>query len=114
MPVNVEQFGVYPALLKECKEVYSSGMATGKPARKQSVLDNKFQIVGLVVAVIAVVVAYFAWWQPQWKQHEADDLAHLIDNQVGVKLADPIKQIQQIQVDLGKISSKLDTFFELV
>lgn len=69
--------------------------------------------VALIVGTVAlIVIGYFAWWQPQWKQHEDTDLADLIDNRIDAKLAshhfdDLTGDVKTLKGQMGEISGYL-------
>jgi hypothetical protein len=63
--------------------------------------------------IALIVIAFLSWWQPQWKAEAEASLANTIDNRIASKLAEPLKQLQQIQIDVAKVSTKLDTFIDL-
>ena len=61
---------------------------------------------------ILVVIAYLAWWQPQWKQHADDDLRNQIDRQVDARLIDPLKKMSNQGETLSKMEGKLGEISE--
>ena len=70
--------------------------------------DHKLAAGILAVSIIGVIVAYFAWWQPQQTAHEEQDFGLRVDHRIDGKLDQPIKDIHQTQIDVAKIRCKLD------
>jgi len=66
------------------------------------------------LAVVAIAVAYLAWWQPQWKQHESQDLANQIDRQVDKKLEKPLATISDIGKDVAEMKGRVDALWGLM
>jgi len=63
----------------------------GMPARRTPAKWTRDHWLALSISigtVILIVIAYFAWLQPQWKAHADQDLAQQINNQVESKLQD--------------------------
>jgi hypothetical protein len=63
-----------------------------------------------VGTVILIVIAYLAWWQPQWKSHADEDLAQRIDNRIEEKLKahrfdDLVENVHKMQGQMTEISS---------
>jgi hypothetical protein len=63
--------------------------------------------------VILVIIAYLAWWQPQWAAHEHENFESNVNKLIEAKQEQPIKDIHQIQLDIAKISTRLDDLLQL-
>jgi uncharacterized protein HemX len=57
-----------------------------KPTIWQRFRNHSLAYVSILLAAVALVVAYLAWWQPQWKEQAHKDLAQQIDNEIEAKL----------------------------
>jgi hypothetical protein len=104
-----------PALPEDCEELYSAEMADRLPTQKERLekvegaLVTIQQALGLrpkttwrgwlrerkgviavaatfLIAIGAVIVAYLAWWQPQWRHHADSDLEQQVNNQIDTAL----------------------------
>ncbi len=69
---------------------------------------------GVVVAVISLFVAYFAWWQPQWKQRADSELSHSIDDQIDAKLKSPLAQLSDQGRILARIEGRTEAITDLL
>ncbi|MCU1339735.1 MAG: hypothetical protein JWO19_5316 [Bryobacterales bacterium] len=73
-----------------------------------------WQWVVRISAPAALVIAVVAWVQPQWSTHSAKDLETTIDGRIDTKLKSPTKTLEDLRVDVARISTRLDDFFLLV
>jgi len=116
-----------------CQDVYSPQMSDKKPTpseridalvgrmetaekalglfhkkTKLELLREHWQVTaGLALGVIAILVAYFAWLQPQWSAHATRDLGTQIDQQIDSKLTEPLKKLSGQGETLSKITGQL-------
>jgi len=75
-------------------------------------LVGKSTVVGVAIAILALLVTYFSWVQPQWKA-EADDVTnHKIDDRIEAKLQahhldDLASKVNKMEGQLNEISGYL-------
>lgn len=62
-------------------------------------------ILALAVAVFGVFVAYFAWWQPQWKAEEQNQLTQKIDEEIEGELKK--RNLDQMASDISSMKGQL-------
>ena len=97
-----------PPVEVSCEVVYSAEMAGSKPPThgeridilenalglhrkptwRESLAKNWKQLIGPTIALAALIITNFAWYQPrqvQLRQHEEKDLAQQVDNQIDAK-----------------------------
>ncbi|MGA7238897.1 MAG: hypothetical protein WBY44_24660, partial [Bryobacteraceae bacterium] len=67
---------------------------------------NWFAFIMLVVAVATLCVAYFAWWQPQWAQHDREDLSSKIDQHIDTRFKDA--KLQEMAADVAGIKAHIE------
>lgn len=111
-----------------CEVVYSAEMAGPKPPthgeriealekalgiyRKPTIKDwiakNWGLVASLTIAALALVVAYFAWWQPQWKERADKEFVRRVDDQIDAKFEKHIDPQMKTLVD--KIDSLGERF----
>jgi hypothetical protein len=119
-------------LPQEREELYFDCMATPATERIKALEDSMTKVqavlglpkktwgqrlrqnVFLVLAGLGLVIAFFAWLQPQWKQHESEDLTNQIDRQVDKKLEKPQATISDIGRDVAEMKGKVNALWGLM
>jgi hypothetical protein len=75
-------------------------------------LSSKIAVIGFPVGILALLVTFFAWKQPQWKAEAEDSLNHKIDDRIEAKLQqhhfdDLASKVSKMEGQLNEISGYL-------
>ena len=62
--------------------------------------------------VIGILIAYFAWWQPQWKAHEDADLVQQIDARAEAKLKE--HHFDDMATNVSKMEQRMTDINDLL
>lgn len=79
---------------------------TEKTTIIQWICNNKYESLSLSVAILAVGVSYFAWWQPQTAQHAENDLSDKINSQIEAKFKE--HHFDDLKTSVDHMSGKMD------
>jgi hypothetical protein len=106
-----------PPTLAQRMETVEAALGIPRKTKAEWTRDHLLALSISIGTFILILIAYFAWWQPQWKQqaadekqHAADDLRNQIDRQIDTKFTKPF---DDLRTQVAGISSKLDTFIDL-
>lgn len=112
---SAEMPGPRPPTLTERVTDIEKSLALGlhrRPTLRERLRANRISLASLIVGGLGVVVSYFAWWQPQQKQHADNDLAQQIDNRIEAKLKehhfdDLVSNVNTMKGQMTEISGYL-------
>ena len=112
--VYSRQMAEKPTLTQRMEKVES---AVGISSRKSAAEWTRDHWLALSISVgtfVLIVIAYLAWWQPQWKAHEDEDLTNKIDHQIDSKLVAPLGQLSGQEKTLARIEGRLEEISDLL
>jgi hypothetical protein len=68
-------------------------------------LSIVISIFGLALGVIGLGIAYFAWWQPQWKEDSSKKLVQQVDSEIEKKLTE--HKFDQVASDVSTLKGQM-------
>jgi hypothetical protein len=83
-----------------------------KRTRIEWMKSNWLGFAGLFVGLLAIVIGYFSWWQPQWKAADATALSQTINKQVQQEFRD--KNFSQVIEDVNRTKGQMEGIYGLL
>ena len=104
-----EDMGKPPTLTERMENVEAALKLRPKETSKDWNKKKWITIASIGLGAAALVVAYFAWWQPQWKTDADVTLTNKINSQIEAKLND--HQFDKMGRDISDIEECLCSYY---
>jgi hypothetical protein len=78
-------------------------------------LSNPASSISIAIAIISAVIAYFAWWQPEWKAAADSNLRTVVKDELEAGLKS--RHLDEVPGDIKELRAQLkemDSFLQIL